>query len=286
MFRLIADALGDHAAGIDGLNVFPTENHDTGSNLASAFEAIASTVEALPARCDLTTMASTLATASTALSSDRSVGRSGALLARLIGGFAEAMRNQDRLNALRFALALEVGVEDATHSLGRPVDGTIISVARDAAIAALASADADGSLVHVTAAAADAALESLERTPTQLAALADAGVVDAGAAGWVVVLEVIAARVSGDEPVDPDDENVDHSDEVPARYRVSMLVECDEGGARRLAAVWSSLGERVEVVTDDGVVSGSVDADDIGAVIEAVLAIGRPRNISVEDRRG
>lgn len=285
MFRLAADALGDHAPGIDGLNVFPTDNHDTGSNMARAFEVVASTIEALPSRCDLTTMASTLASVTATLSSDRSVGRSGALLARLLGGFAEAMRNQDRLDALRFALALELGVEDATHSLGRPADGTIISVARDAAVAALASADAGGSLVQVTGAAVDAALASLERTPAQSAVLGEAGVVDAGAAGWVVVLEVIAVRASGEEPVDLDDEDADHSAEVPARYRVSMTVDCDEPGARRLAAVWSSLGERVEVIADGGFVNGSVDADDIGAVIEAVLAIGRPRNISVEDRR-
>ena len=289
LFRLAADALGDHAAGIDQLNIFPTANHDTGTNMARAFNAVATAVEELPERCDLTTMAAVITRLTAALPR----GRSAALLHQLLGGFAEVMRNQDQLDALRFALALEAGSEQAARSVPRVVEGTMVTVAQVAATAALACADADGTLAQVTEAAASAALDALERTPGQIDVLGEAGVVDAGAAGWVVVLEVVAARVSGEEPTDPDDDEVDHSNDVPARYHVSMRVDCDDVGAGRLASVWSSLGERVEIVADEvepAVVIASVATDDIGAVIEAALTVGRPRGISVrdtlQDRRG
>jgi len=286
IWRLVADALHDHAPGIDQLDVIGNADHDTGTNMAQTMDAVAKAAERLGDRPDLSRMATAIGDA-VAVGAQ---GRSGSLLAKLIAGFSEAIRNQDHLDGLRYALALEAGVELADGALPHSQHVTLLEVARAAAEAGLRCADEGGGLGQVTEAASGAALDALERTAEQVAALAEAGVVDAGAAGWVVVLEVIASRVAGEDAADINGpgEHQDLADaDLGPRFEVSCRIACDEADAGRLISVWSSLGDHVEVsVEGTGPAAASVRTDDIGAVIEAALAFGRPHQIRVEDLFG
>jgi dihydroxyacetone kinase-like predicted kinase len=286
IWRLAADALHDHAPGLDQLDVIGTGDHDTGTNLAATMDAVAKAAERLGERPDLSRMATAIGDAAAA----GAQGRAGSFLAKLIAGFSAVIRNQDHLDGLRFALALEAGVEMADGALPHSQHVTLLEVARAAAEAGLRCADEGGGLGQVTEAASGAALDALERTAEQVAALAEAGVVDAGAAGWVVVLEVIASRVAGEDPDESgglgEDQDLAAADLGP-RFEVSCHIECDEEAAGRLISVWSSLGDRVEVSIDGtGSATATVRTDDIGAVIEAALAFGRPHQIRVEDLFG
>ena len=287
IWRLAAGALDDHAPGIDGLDVVSGSMHDTGSNLAATMASVAAATGELGQRTDLARVAAAMS----AGAAGGALGASGALLVHLLDGFAEVIRNQDHLDGLRLALALEAGADLAGSAVRRPGPGSMVTVAQAAAGAALAIADAGGALAAVADAAADAALDALERTPAVRPELAAAGVVDAGAAGWVVVLEVLGARIAGEGlAVAGDDAEGGEAwgDERGPRFEVRCQVDCDDDGGRaRLEAVWSALGEEVDVTGPaTGTVAAQVRTDDIGAVIEAALAVGRPHHIRVEDLFG
>lgn len=286
IWRLAADALHDHAPGIDQLDVIGNADQDTGTNMAHTMDALAKAAGRLGDRPDLSRMAAAVGAAA----ATGGQGRSGSLLAKLIAGFSEAIRNQDHLDGLRYALALEAGVEMLDGAYPRSHHITLLEVARAAAGAGLRCADEGGGLAQVTAEASGAALDALEHNSETIAALSEAGVVDAGAAGWVVVLEVIAGRVAGVDSHDSDriGSDEDRADaELGPRFEVSCRIECGEAEAVRLSNVWSSLGDHVEVSVDGtGSAAARVRTDDIGAVIEAALAFGRPHQIRVQDLFG
>jgi len=278
----------DHAPGIDLLDVDSRTLGDTGSNLAAALSAIAAAVGAAPP--GLLHAARALSTA--AIPDE---GRSATLLRRQLRGWSEVLAARDSIGPADLALAFEAGADALDDS--SPLAGSMSSVARAAADAALLVLDRSGSLADVAIAANEAALDALDDSATTRPALVDHGVVDAGGAGWTIVLDAILDRVLGDEFLDV--ETADDGPD-PGRYAVSLrlsasdpvsgspLVRSVEDG---LAGVWSSLGTDVDVAAidpppeTDGTPRWlcSVRCDDIGPVIEAALQWGRPSRITVED---
>src|SRR5690606_25984373 len=182
----------------------------------------------------------------------------------------------------------------------RPVEGTILTVVRESADAAeQAVAAAPGaSLVAVVDAAREAAAASLERTPDLLPVLAEAGVVDAGGAGYLLLLDALAHVVDGrpvPEPrvgegaVRPDAHLVQHTaDEVhegvsDLRYEVMYFLEAADEAIPAFKDVWAGIGDSIVVVGGDGIWNCHIHTNDIGAAIEAALDAGRPRQIRVTD---
>jgi DAK2 domain fusion protein YloV len=194
--------LAERRAEIDDLNVFPVPDGDTGTNLYLTIDgAMAALRDQLPAagwdgRGDLGALSAGLAT--TTLLSAR--GNSGVILSQLVRGFSEVIAEADdaeHLDATALARALRRGSDLARASVSHPVEGTILSVAAAAAGAAEEAATSGSDLYAVTLASLDAARSALARTPEQLPALARAGVVDAGGAGYVLLLEALGHVLSG-----------------------------------------------------------------------------------------
>jgi DAK2 domain fusion protein YloV len=191
---------------------------------------------------------------------------------------------------------LAAAAEGAYGAVMRPVEGTILTVVRETAEAAAAAVAAGADLLGVLEAARVGGYASLERTPELLSVLADAGVVDAGGAGFVLLIDAALLVVDG-RPL-PEPPEVDELAEAIAvahgdghgeggiadlRYEVMYFLEAPDETIPWFKDVWAGIGDSIVVVGGDGIWNCHIHTDDIGASIEAALDCGRPRNIRITD---
>ncbi len=194
-------ALAARRTEIDALNVFPVPDGDTGTNLYLTFDAaideVVATHEAAGLLGEATLVDECRALKRAILLSAR--GNSGVIVSQLVGGLCDTVieRGAETVDPVLLADAFSRGAAAARACVAHPQEGTILTVADAGAAAAVEAADAGGSLGDVCAAAVDAAQEALARTPDQLEALRHAGVVDAGGAGCVLMLESFRRVVTG-----------------------------------------------------------------------------------------
>lgn len=273
------DALQSRRDEINSLNVFPVPDSDTGSNmlatLSSAYEeaqkADASDVRAV-----------TAALAAGAVRGAR--GNSGTVLSQVFRAVAEAASGSGiGIESVRHSLKL--AVQHVSQAIANPVEGTILTVLRHAAIAA---EEFEGdSIEELADTIADAARDALAKTPSQLPALQQAGVVDAGGAGLVILLDALADEVSG-RAAAPVDLHVDApylaTVEMEVMYLISLAgTQAVEALRERL----EPLGNSLIIAGDAGNAEASqymvhIHTVEPGAVIEAALDFGRPEGIRVE----
>lgn len=268
--RRSADALGAARGDIDALNVFPIPDGDTGTNLHLTLLAAADALDALPPAADRET--AWRAFAHGALLGAR--GNSGVIVSQALRGLAEVLRSAGDLRT-----GLARAAELATAAVSRPVEGTVLSVL---ATAASAVRDLPGDLAVIAARAAEEARKALARTTGQLEVLARNGVVDAGAAGLVIILESLVDVVTGvhsrhevPAPARPVAREVDTSE----GYEVMYLLDAPSIDALRRDL--DALGDSLVIVGGDGLWNVHVHVADAGAAIEAGLAAGRPHRIRV-----
>lgn len=283
------DALGRHRVEIDALNVFPVPDGDTGTNMYLTMDAaLTAADERDPAATEPGPMLDAVARA--ALLGAR--GNSGVILSQLLRGLAEVIDSVDRPDDKSLACGLQRAAELAYAAVGRPVEGTILTVARIAGEAA--GRVAGEGLAAVATAAASSAREALARTPEQLPALAAAGVVDAGGKGLVVALDALeqvfnghAADVPGAES-SPVEETVVMPHVMPPdydgpRYEVMFLLDADDDRILRLRARLDDLGDSLVVVGGGGLWNVHIHTDLIGQSVEVGIEAGRPHRIAVTD---
>ncbi|KAA1426315.1 DAK2 domain-containing protein [Nocardioides antri] len=290
---IAVDALSEAREEIDALNVYPVPDGDTGTNMyltiAAARDAIRE-VPGAPKRAALS------AFSRGALLGAR--GNSGVILSEMMGAIARRISSasKDERNAEVMAQALRQATEASYAAVGEPVEGTMLTVARAAADAAAEAVKDPAARTHdVLKAAAAAARVALGHTPEQLDVLARAGVVDAGGRGICVILDAAETVLTGKRPVpvtQPLGQHVipvpqlapagagDLSSDGPA-YEVMYLLDTQDGEIPPLRARLGELGDSVVVVGGDGLWNVHAHVDDVGAAIEAGLAIGRPHRIRV-----
>lgn len=188
--------LDRHVDEINALNVFPVPDGDTGSNmLATCTEMLRSvgdesSVEAVADRLR-----------EGALFGAR--GNSGVILSQVVRGLAEGFAGMRRFNGLDLAHALGLASIAAYGAVPRPVEGTMLTVIREAAAAAVATAERENDIGAVLASATEAAAKALATTPSLLAVLRDAGVVDSGGAGLLRLFEGALSFLRGEAPAPP-----------------------------------------------------------------------------------
>ncbi|TDP97453.1 hypothetical protein EV186_103417 [Labedaea rhizosphaerae] len=282
-------ALDAHKDAINRINVYPVADGDTGANMLATMRAGLDALLRAPAaeRSGAGQALSVLAKG--ALTGAR--GNSGVLLSQLLRGMAEAVRDESEVDGEGLAAALARGSDLAAAALSDPVEGTMLTVLHAAASAA--SGVHTGDLHDVAVAAVNASADALSRTPRQLPQLAEAGVVDAGGRGAVVVLESLLSVVA-DEPIGMSaliapqrtPESLVTAREAGSEkysYEVMYLIDgADEQGAVRLRDTLSGLGDCVSVAGDgDGLWTVHVHCNDIGAAIEVGVETGRPHRITV-----
>ena len=282
-FRALLDA---HREVVNRLNVYPVPDGDTGTNMALTLASVAAEVDALPADAPLAALKKAIAHGS--LMGAR--GNSGVILSQLLRGLVGAFPDEGEIDVETLVRALHEADESARQAVARPIEGTILSVARGAA----EGADAvDSSMIEVARGARDGAERALAFTPEQLPVLKKAGVVDSGGTGLTLFFHALCHVVGGDElPVAPDVETIDvHLSEEPAgehdisdlRYEVMYLLEADDSKMAAFREVWKGIGDSIVIVGGDGLYNCHIHTDDIGASIEAALDAGRPKDIRVTD---
>lgn len=278
-------SLTRHADALNRLNVFPVADADTGTNLAATLR------DAIRAVADSPSHALPEASAELAracLVSAR--GNSGVILGRLVQGLADVVE-ADRLttvDAAALARALEAAARLARDGVADPKPGTILTVAQ----AAADGTKADGSLAEASASAVRSADAALRATPTQLAALGRAGVVDAGGAGYLLVLQaldrVVRGRAGLVERDGPPDwlTAVPHLDPAaqgggPAYEVMYLLADSDAGRVDALRQRLTEVGDSVVVAGGPALWSAHVHTDDVAAALEAGADAGRPYRFAV-----
>lgn len=292
---------------IDSLNVYPVPDGDTGTNLHLTLQRACRSVAALGADAGLAQVADAAATG--ALLGAR--GNSGIITSQLLRGWADAIAGSggDTADAVVVAEALRRADDQAWAAVETPVEGTILSLSRAAALAAADSLAAGDGLADLLRAVAASAREALARTPEQLQVLAEAGVVDAGGAGLLVLVEALVAVVTGDDPQPlPDREPgpVPREQSCPAlapggpAFEVMYLLDLDpddpvdlddpvdpdnpvDPDARivTLRAALAPMGDSLVVVGGSGLFNVHVHVDDPGAAVEVGIRAGRPHRIRI-----
>ncbi|MBC6806439.1 MULTISPECIES: DAK2 domain-containing protein [Corynebacterium] len=273
------DALQSRRDEINSLNVFPVPDSDTGSNmlatLSSAYEeaqkADASDVRAV-----------TAALAAGAVRGAR--GNSGTVLSQVFRAVAEAASGSG-IGVESVQHSLKLAVQHVSQAIANPVEGTILTVLRHAAIAA---EEFEGdSIEELADTIADAARDALAKTPSQLPALQQAGVVDAGGAGLVILLDALADEVSG-RAAAPVDLHVDAPHVATVEMEVMYLISlADTQAVEALRERLNPLGNSLIIAGDAGNAETTqymvhIHTVEPGAVIEAALDFGRPERIRIE----
>lgn len=306
---IAVDALAQAREEVDALNVYPVPDGDTGTNMyltvVAARDAIREALAATgmdpaegvehPELAGVPAGGPVTALARGALLGAR--GNSGVILSEMLGAAARriAAADADERNAVVMADALVRASEASYAAVGEPVEGTMLTVMRAAAVAAQeAAGPEDARSSDVLAAAAAAAREALGRTPEQLDVLAQAGVVDAGGRGLSVILDAAETVLTGRRPIPVTAPLGSHVIPVPHRepagdllsadgpaYEVMYLLDTADDVAPGLRERLGELGDSVVVVGGEGLWNVHVHTDDVGAAIEAGLEAGRPHRIRV-----
>lgn len=293
-------ALEARAAEIDALNVYPVPDGDTGTNMLLTVRSVLREVSARPG---LAGVEAARAVSRAALMGAR--GNSGVILSQIVRGACEVLGEAKALHPGTVAAALERARERAYAAMGMPVEGTMLTVLKDAAAGAGAVVAAKGGkddALEVLRTAAEAAHASVKRTPELLGALREAGVVDAGGLGLAVILDGLVAALKGEEPgvvrgvedrsggstgpgFVPDrlHEVVAHSAAEAWGYCTEFLVSGFEGDAAGFGRSIHDMGKSVLVVSDDDLVKVHLHTQDPGAALSYAGGFGRLHDVKVDD---
>src|SRR5438105_7759698 len=280
--RRFRDALRAHQEELNRLNVYPVPDGDTGTNMALTLESVSSelaTAESMDEVCHAISRGSLMGAR----------GNSGVITSQILRGLVDGFRAVDRIDAAAFVAGLRQGADAAYQAVMRPVEGTILTVVREAAEAAgAAGGEPLGELLER---GFDAACRAVEKTPEQLPVLREAGVVDAGGKGFTLLLAALLEVVAG-RPI-PEPEIVATPASVAAhlagddvaglRYEVMYLLDAADETMPAFRNAWSAIGDSIVVVGGDGLWNCHIHTNDLDGSIEAGLDAGRPRHVRVTD---
>ncbi len=289
-FRAAVANLETHVDEINELNVFPVPDGDTGSNMYATVRVALEEAEGAAGQ-----PADRIAAAISFGALMGARGNSGVITSQILNGMARGLARKRRFNGLDLAHCLALGTETAYAAVKKPVEGTILTVIREASVAAKIAAELDDSIETVLAATVDAAEKAVAKTPSLLPILREAGVVDSGGQGLYrlfqgalkfVVGEAVAGAVSGrtHDAARPS-VLVAHADEGFG-YETMYLLQPRPGHDLDIDAIRTHLetiGESVVVAGDTRAVKVHVHSDRPDGAIAYGLGLGALSRISVEN---
>lgn len=296
-----ASHLSNNAKIVDALNVFPVPDGDTGTNMNLSMTSGAKEVQA--------NSSDHIGKVGIALSKGLLMGargNSGVILSQLFRGFSKAIEQKQSINSLEFANALQSGVDTAYKAVMKPVEGTILTVAKDSAKAGVAKAKTETSLVHLMEAILEEANASLSRTPDLLPVLKEVGVVDSGGQGLVYVYEGFLAELRGEKVADiqsslpsmNDLVNAEHhksvqshmnTEDIEFGYCTEFMVRFEDKTSsfneENFRQDLSKFGDSLLVIADEEVVKVHIHAEHPGEVLSYGQTYGNLINMKIENMR-
>ena len=290
------DTMKSHQASINRLNVYPVPDGDTGTNMARTLDAVVAELDGaapdIAATCQAISHGSLMGAR----------GTRGVILSQILRGLSSSINGSGDAgaDAARFSDALTRAAAAAYEAVLKPIEGTILTVVRESAEGAASAVAAGAVLVDAVGAARTSGRDALARTPDMLPVLKDAGVVDAGGAGFLLLLDSFMHVLAGESLPEPDESAGPTAEQIESvakrhhddgtvdvselRYEVMFLLDLEDSRAGEFKSAWGTIGDSIVVVGGDGLYNCHIHTNDIGAAIEAPLLLdGRPRNIRVTD---
>jgi hypothetical protein len=291
-FRAAVDNLEAHVDEINALNVYPVPDGDTGSNMLATVRAALEEAQSVAGE-----PAGRVAAAISFGALMGARGNSGVITSQIFRGMAEGLGGKGRFNGLDLAHALSEGARTAYGAVAKPVEGTILTVIRESADAAVLAAERDNDIETVLAATVDAAEKSVARTPSLLAILREAGVVDSGGQGLYRLFQGALLHLVGRAPAGAARDRahagagvkpsalVAHADEGFG-YETMFLLQPNGAGALdvdRIRDHLESIGDSVLVAGDSRALKVHVHNERPDLVVGYGLSIGTLSRISIEN---
>ncbi len=281
-----------HKQQLNELNVFPVPDGDTGTNMSMTINAAAADLRKAE---DPTLEKAAGIAASAMLRGAR--GNSGVILSLLFRGISRKLKGAEVADGVLWAQALQEGVDAAYKAVMKPAEGTILTVARLAAGAALKAADENNHIEFVHQAAIAEAKVALANTVNQNPVLKKAGVVDAGGKGWLFVLEAMLSSLQGEDVVVPEGmaeeagkEQADFSDfdtqDITFTYCTEFIIDREnDKDPEQLRAFLDSLGDSLVLVDDEEIIKVHVHTNDPGKALHEAMDYGSFITVKIENMR-
>lgn len=295
MVCVAASFLEQNKKAIDALNVFPVPDGDTGTNMSLTLQTAAREVREKP-----TDTVAEVANAMAMGSLKGARGNSGVILSQIFRGFAAGLAAEDEMNAEALATALEFGVESAYKAVMKPKEGTILTVARSLADEARRLSDKGKDAYETLSGIIVEGEKTLAETPELLPVLKEAGVVDSGGMGLIVIMKGFKMSLDGHEVTDADIMDLGAArtvSDVPASnediefgYCTEFMIKSDQspigdGDMNDLRDTLSAIGDCVLVVGDSSLVKVHVHTNAPGEAMQHGLALGQLSGIKVDNMR-
>lgn len=276
---------------VNNLNVYPVPDGDTGTNLALTVKSVLDELQAASEELPPADLCSLVEEA--ALMGAR--GNSGVILSQMVRGAMEGLGEHGHVSAVVLPSVLRRATETAYRAVRKPVEGTMLTVLRDMAEAAeaIGAAEPQIALAELVSRVVDAGWQSVERTPGLLKVLADAGVVDAGGFGLVVILEGIAREgavsMQSLAPealavLPPRDEAYEHA-VSPFMYCTSFLLKGQDMDLPDLESALGPLGDSLLVVGGPTQLKVHIHTDEPGAVLALATARGVLHSVEIDNMK-
>ncbi|HAS05004.1 MAG TPA: dihydroxyacetone kinase [Dehalococcoidia bacterium] len=298
MFAAATDWLEKSAPDIDALNVFPVPDGDTGTNMLLTMK---STIEHGFQNENDNVSSVALSMANGALMGAR--GNSGVILSQFWAGLAQGLGNKESIDGRDFAAALEKASVVAYKGVSNPVEGTILTVLKDASkSASLTAANGNGDLLSVLESTVTAAGESVANTPTLLPVLREAGVVDSGGQGLFTILDgalrylrgeselmqfrkpqIIASNVATTPVTIVSHAKTEHEDEIPFGYCTEFLLKGRDLDPEKIKKHLLKKGQSLIVVGDDTTVRVHIHTLDPGEIFSYATSMGTIHSVSARN---
>lgn len=296
--------LDDNAEYVNSLNVFPVPDGDTGTNMNLTFSTGTESVNESQSD-QVGDLAKSLSKG--LLMGAR--GNSGVILSQLFRGFSKAVEGKEALSVQDFADAFKAGVDSAYNAVMKPVEGTVLTVAREAAEAGLEAAQSQKDIIGLMETVLEQGKASLKKTPDLLPALKEVGVVDSGGQGLIYIYEGFLSALTGEEIVEDDNKadldqliKAEHqqsgvhdavkSEDIQYGYCTEIMVRIGEGRTvdsefdyDEFRSYLDGLGDSLLVVADDEIIKVHVHTETPGQVMNYGQKFGSLIKIKVDNMR-
>ena len=301
MFKAGADRLMQNVDLVNSLNVFPVPDGDTGTNMNMTFQSgVAKMQEGSSQKVhDLA-----LNLSKGLLMGAR--GNSGVILSQIFRGFYQAIKDEEELDSQSFTNAFLGGVESAYKAVMKPVEGTILTVARESALRGQQKAESTDNLVEIMRSIVKGAQEALDKTPDLLPVLKQVGVVDSGGKGLLCIYEGFLMALTGEVIEDEPGQTSDHAhamfdevnehplsmDEITYGYCTEIMVRIGQGETvikdfdyEEFRQVLNTKGDSLLVVADDEIVKVHIHTENPGLIMQLGQEFGELIKIKVDNMR-
>lgn len=285
-----ANTLEKNKQVVDSLNVFPVPDGDTGTNMSLTMQSAIKQVKSLNSE-----RIEDIAKAASNGSLMGARGNSGVILSQLFRGFAKGLKGVERIDVEILAKAFKSASDTAYKAVMKPIEGTILTVARECAEKALETAKKEKDIIKFLEEVIKHGEITLQKTPEMLPVLKQAGVVDAGGKGLLyILLGALDVLTIGDSTLLEDDIKIDVEDNINIErldedikfgYCTEFIINSENIDINEFKQEIMELGDSLLVVNNDEVTKVHIHTNNPGIVLEKALSIGELTNIKIDNMR-